>query len=397
MTTRTPKPFRREGSKIWHFKYTDRHGVRKYKSTGTVNKTEAQKIIRDFVDKLQQRPDKKKTLRQMVEMFCSQETNPRYQDSIAHNREYSPRSIEQITRNANHLYHILDKQKDFPFDMDMDYFERRDIKDFAGVITSEFGYTTKSQKIYKMLKMVFSQALDDGYCKNNPAANLPDIRVGKSKPIYSIPAEDISYAINHLDLFRSQRDRDIFTLIASTGMRKSEVLALCKEQLRPDGSLMIDRSWKDDTGSVVGLPKWNVKRVIPLSSVSIEAIERIFAEDDTLGLSSRQLYRLVKSVGERASSLHKDKLQRPEAWEHIYPHMLRRSLTTMLRTSGLSDILVAEYMSWSHQDQTHLESQDMLEYYTDIIVRDLQIVADKIDFLLSGKDNVIDMKSRSQQ
>lgn len=395
MTRITPKPFRREGSSSWYFRYTDLNGFRKLKSTGTSNKTKAQQYIRDFIDKLQTDPNHRKTLRQMVAMFCDPETNPRYLDSIANNRGHSPRYIEQITRTANHLYNILDKQRKIKFDRDMVDFNRREVKDIGNLISAKFGHTTKAHKVYKMLKMVFSQAFDDGYIPANIAAHLPDIKAERVKPILSLPAADIRYVIDHVELFASQRERDIFTLIATTGLRRSEVLALDKEQLRPDGSLMIDRSWKDDRGLIVGLPKWNVKRVIPLCKTAKDAAERLFTDNESIGMNSRELYKMVRRVGERAA-LRKDFLQRTEAWEHIYPHMLRRSLTTMLRASGLSDMLIAEYMSWSHQDQDRLGSQDMLDRYTDIVVQDLKVIADKIELLLSGKDNVIDIKTGSR-
>lgn len=54
----------------------------------------------------------------------------------------------------------------------------------------------------------------------------------------------------------------------------------------------------------------------------------------------------------------------------------------MLRVSGVPDVLVAEYLSWSHQDQSILSSSDMLANYTNLYVEHLQPVADKIDSLI---------------
>ncbi|MCF7944643.1 MAG: tyrosine-type recombinase/integrase [Spirochaetia bacterium] len=381
MTTIYPKPYRPKGKKNWMFRYTDGTGNRKSKSTGTTNKTKAQKIIRDFIDQLQDEPVEDITLRDIINLYRDPETNPRYQDSITQGKPYSPRHVRNTTLLANYLYDTLD-EKGFS-DKLLARYTRRNIKDASQLVVNKHGHTVKAQKMYKLLKLVFSQAFDDGYIPNNPAGGLPDIKVIKKRAMIALPPEDIRYVISCRELFISEFVRDIFIVLISTGMRRSEFLALTAGQIKGD-ILVIDRAYKDDSRKIIGLPKWDIKRAIPLPKMTQKALKRIFAERNSIDIYSRSLYLWIRNIGVKASL--RKKIQRPEAWAAVSPHILRHSLTTMLRVSGLSDVLIAEYLSWVHQDQSLLSSIDMLNNYTQINAENLRAVADRIDELI-GKES----------
>ena len=67
---------------------------------------------------------------------------------------------------------------------------------------------------------------------------MPSIRY-KKKTKNSYEAEDIKKIIKCRDLFVSDLEWGLFTLVVTTGMRRSEVLAINIEQLY-DGCLLID-------------------------------------------------------------------------------------------------------------------------------------------------------------
>jgi integrase len=394
MTTNYPKPFRQKDSKNWFFRYTDGVGFRRTKTTGTSNKTQAQKFIREFIDRLQHGGNSDATLGQIIELYKDPETNPRFIDATTAGGSYGIRYATKISREAVALTETLKTVPGF-LSKELYNFSRRDIKDAAQIIVNAHGKTTKAKGMYKLLKLVFSQAADDGLIQLSPSQGLPDIKAQKVRTMYVLPAADIKFVISKRELFPSEIARDIFIVLAACGLRRSELLALNPEQLKGN-ALIVDRAYKDDSCTIVGPPKWGKVRVIALADIAKEALGRLFSYDNALNMTTRSLYLIIKKIGLHAS-LHKE-LIKPEAWKNITPHMLRHSLTTMLRLSGIPDVLVAEYMSWAHQDQSTLASKEMLENYTQVYTENLSIVAEKIDELIGDEqddnsDNVIQIAS----
>ncbi len=77
--------------------------------------------------------------------------------------------------------------------------------------------------------------------------------------------------VRGIGIWRSILDYTCFLPAASTGMRRSEILALQWRDINFEGGyLTVNRAWK---GKELGLPKWNNKRYVPLSSLMIARLK----------------------------------------------------------------------------------------------------------------------------
>jgi len=366
---------------IWMFRYTNLEGNRVKKSTGTENKTRAQQYVREFVDKLGVGCDPNRTLREILMLYQNPDTNPRLRDARMSGGQYGPRYIGKITRDSKSLIAVMDKRKRKLLDTAMFEIPRVELKFVGTIIVQEYGQTVKARGVYKLLKLVFSQAADDGIINANPAVGLPDIKATPVKTLYALPPGEIKNVIANPALFPSELARDLFIVMASTGLRRSELLALSPSQIK-GSALVVDRAFKDDCMKVIGTPKWGKVRVLALPTIAQEALQRIFSTRVEIGISSRLLATWMTAVGQHASELKGVRI--PEAWTALTPHMLRHSINSMLRVSGLPDVLVSEYMSWAHQSlmQDPTMDQSMQERYTHLYAENLQRVADMVDHLI---------------
>ncbi len=107
-----------------------------------------------------------------------------------------------------------------------------------------------------------------------------------------------------------------------------------------------------------------------MCDIALKAIKESFAEnpdsDEPLRVNSRMLSIWFNTMRTHAFQL---KIERPEAWKELTPHMLRHSLNTNLRLVGFFDILVAEYMSCENQGFNAVQ-----EGYTHIYAENLRSI-----------------------
>ena len=381
MTTNYPTPYRI--GKTYYFKYTDRTGIRYKRSTGYTRKADAQRFIRTFIDRMRTGIDTDINLRTMLKLYQDPETNPKRNQASVTTTNYSDRYALHIATHAKNLEKVLDKRMRTLLEKPMCEVIRIELKDAAIVIAKEHGTCNKSAKLYKLLKSVFGQAADDGIIGVSPAQGLPDIKY-KTTSRKSLPASDIQLVLNSPQVFPNQKARRLFTILATTGLRRSELLALHPDQLKDD-VLVVDRAYKDDSLKVIGSPKWDKVRVIPLCDIALKALKEAFEENphsnEPLRVSSRMLSIWFKTI--RTHALQLD-LERPEAWKELTPHVLRHSLNTNLRLAGVVDILVAEYLSWEHQGGNAVQ-----EGYTHVYAENLRPVADCIDTMYGEEEHVL--------
>ncbi len=366
--------------KIFHFRYTSIDGRRVRMSTGFSRKTDAKRFIQEFVDK--QRSgiiDTTTTVRDVLRLYQDTSTNPKRQQALVTTAPYSERYAKHTATHAKDLETVLNKSMKKFLDKPISAVIRYEIKQAAVVIVNEYGSCNKSMKLYKVLKALFGQAADDGMIQMNTAQGLSDIRY-KSTTRKALPTKDIQLVLSHPEIFPNKKAQRLFTLFAMTGLRRSELLAISPEQLKGD-VLTVDRAYKDDSLKIIGTPKWDKIRVIPLCDTALTALKEAFEEDhdsdEPLRISSRMLSIWFNTIRTHALALD---LERPEAWKELTPHVLRHSLNTNLRLSGMYDILVAEYLSWEHQGMNAVQ-----EGYTHVYANNLRPVSDKIEVIYGDK------------
>jgi integrase len=378
MTTIYPKPYKKDNT--WYFRYTDSSGFRKKKSTRTASKTRAQQFIREFVDLMNSTVDPNTTLKDLIVPYEVPETNPKYNDAKISEAHYSERYAKKIAREARALIDALESAPGL-LGRPAYQISRRMVKDIAPIVVAKYGQTAKARAVYKLLKLILKQAADDGLIQVSPAQGLPDIKAVKTKEIHALPPEDIILALSNPEVFPSDLAKDLFIVLASTGLRRSEMLALIPSQIQGN-ALTVDRAYKDDSCTVVGSPKWGKVRVLYLPKIAKEALERIFSDRMAIGISTRTLRLWMAAIGEHVANLNG--VQMPDAWKTITPHALRHSLNSLLLVAGMSPVLVAEYMSWEHQLMMQDQSASVQKRYTHLYAKNLKPVADKIDEIFGG-------------
>ena len=217
----------------YYFKYTDRTGIRRKRTTGCKRKCDAQKFVHIFIDRLRSGVDTHSTLRNMLRLYQNSDTNPKRQQAVTTQANYTDRYAIHTARHAKDLEAVLEKGMRKMIDKPLCQIIRLDIKEAVFAIVKAHGSCNKSAKLYKLLKIVFSQATEDGLIPVNPVQGLPDIRYA-TKSRKALPASDIQLVLNHPEIFPNPTARRLFTILATTGLRRSELLAMGPDQLRDD-------------------------------------------------------------------------------------------------------------------------------------------------------------------
>ncbi len=376
-----PSPYKRND--YWYFQFTDMDGVRKQRATGCIRKADANRKIRDFIDSLNRGSDMTTTLGEMIGRYVSVDTNPKYQAALISETHYSERHATNQRHVAEELTEVLKRTRYLATPI-LDI-TRADLKYIATLIVKSCGSSSISMKQYKLLKSIMNSAADDGLIPYSPAYKLSDIRYEKKRR-HSLPAREIAQVIARPDIFPSRVVWRLFVLLATTGMRRGEAVVLTREQVK-DGNIVIDRALANYKGKV-GLPKWGKQRVIPMSSITRRVIEEQLAENP-FGPMFREASGspINEKWVEFNFNLFKDAAaevckENREAWELLTPHILRHSLNTNLRVSGVSDFLICEYLSWKSQGVNAVQ-----EGYSHAKATQLRPVADMIDKLYLGDAN----------
>jgi integrase len=373
-----PSPQKRDNG-YWYFHFTDLDGIRKQRGTGCTRKIDANRVIRDFIDKINNGCDMDTTLGEEIALYKSIDTNPKYQQALISDIHYSERHAYNQVHVAEELHDVLKRTRYMATPL-IDI-TRADLKFMASLIVKKKGSTSLARSIYKLLKSIMNAAAEDGLIPSSPAYKLPDIRYEKKRR-HSLPAEEISAVMARPDIFYSETVWRLFVLLATTGMRRGEAVVLTRDQIK-DGTIIIDRAlsnWRGDIGS----PKWGKKRTIPMAGITKQIIEEqlkensfgpIFRQESGKPINEKWVEFHFNNFREKAAEICKDN---KEGWETLTPHILRHSLNTNLRVSGVPDFLICEYMSWKSQGVNAVQ-----EGYSHAKAEQLRPVADMIDRLYS--------------
>ncbi|WP_295298590.1 site-specific tyrosine recombinase XerD [uncultured Brachyspira sp.] len=208
--------------------------------------------------------------------------------------------------------------------------------------------------LYKFLVM-------ENYISKNPTDNLEVIRLKRVLP-ESLTTEEVDdlLSVHNEKTDKGLRDKAIFELMYSSGLRVSEICSLKIEDI------FFDEKYLKICG------KGKRERIVPINEKALDILKRYI-----------QTSRVVMVKGKKTSELflnfRGDKISRVGIWKivkeamkksgiekNIYPHTLRHSFATHLiqhgadlrsvqRMLGHSDITTTEI--YTHVDSTHLKKQ----------------------------------------
>lgn len=372
-----PYLFKQQKSDYWYVRIVSAYGKVRRLSTKETSRKEAMAVAL----KLQKKYGGKVgnvTFAELIAPYKKPETNPRYLRAKSEGSLYGREYAQRIAYAATEIEELLKKELPALLKKNIGVITRQDCKMIRQLFIDTYGLRRKTQLYLRSVKTFFSQALEDELLEINPFANVKDIHYEKKK-IVALPVKILSALVKKRDLFSSDIDWAFFTILATTGMRLGEVLALNRMQLI-DGDLVINRALKSGYQGDIALPKGNLIRVIPLSKITQQAFNAL--STDELGNFFKPSRRFSAIVFPRIKATAISAMpQYKDFWKNMHPHALRHSLNSALQIAGAKPILVAEYLSWEHQNQSAIQ-----ENYTHVYSRDLVEIANLIDELFEFQE-----------
>lgn len=208
--------------------------------------------------------------------------------------------------------------------------------------------------LYKFLVM-------ENYISKNPTDNLEVIRLKRVLPESLTTTEvDDLLSVHNEKTDKGLRDKAIFELMYSSGLRVSEICSLKIDDIFFDGKYLKIRG------------KGNRERIVPINDRALDILQRYIQTSRVIMVKGKKTSELfLNSRGDKISrvgiwKIVKEAMKKSKIEKNIYPHTLRHSFATHLiqhgadlravqRMLGHSDITTTEI--YTHVDSAHLKKQ----------------------------------------
>ncbi len=205
----------------------------------------------------------------------------------------------------------------------------------------------------------YNYLLRDGGFESNPCIGLRAPKSAKTLPQALSPDQAVRLLDLPVDTAEAIRDKAMFELFYSSGLRLAELVSLDPEQLELNA------------GDVRVTGKGNKTRIVPLGGFAVHALQAWLAVRSQLASAGeRALF-----VGARGARISPRVVQlRMKQWaikqgisSNVHPHVLRHSFAThVLQSSG--DLRAVQYMLGhasisTTQVYTHLDFQYLSKIY----------------------------------
>jgi integrase len=222
-------------------------------------------------------------------------------------------------------------------------------------------------KVMAALKTIFREALLRDDIDRDPCTGIGSIREQRLVRGVFTGAELTALFADCPGAWGSREAFTAFSLAASTGMRRGEVLALRWRALDLQAATVtIEAAWKG--GDVIGTPKSGRARTAPLTPRMVQGLRDWFDESKHGGTDdfvfggdvmrgetwwAKHFRRAMAEAGIAA------------AGRRLSPHSFRHTLNTLLRDSGMDPAKIREALGWAGeriQDQyTHWAAEHLRE------------------------------------
>ena len=358
------------GSK-WYFK-TYKGDKRISVSTGEEDRKRAEEWEKRYFLQ-EEKETSPRRLAPLLRLFSSADTNPKYLDAEITGGHYTKRYAEFEAVRTNHLLDLLPASM---LDKKLNDLNRSDVDIAKKILFREYGTRPVANDTFKTFKSILNWAYSKGYMREMIAFRVGGLRIEKQKDTDYLPFSSC-LRIAREGGFRTEKERDVFTVLLLTGMRRAELAAVQGKQLRKARIgqrefwvIDISQSWKDERYTELGLPKWDIQRVIPLCEEAGNILAKYKKDDEdfVLPISNSVWTDMFTYVRGHSPLLPSTALN------CLTPHKLRHALNTMLVEEDVNPTLIQEYLAWYHQDRNKVQSG-----YTHIYIKALLTVVDKIE------------------
>lgn len=275
-----------------------------------------------------------------------------YLSHLANERRLSPLTCASYARD---IAALLELTKETPLDQLQIYHIRRFI---AQLHAKGFSGRSLARMLSAWRGLYNYLARDHGYT-SNPCAGLRAPKAPKTLPHVLSPDEAAKLLEFSTEDLMALRDKAMFELFYSSGLRLAELVSLEPENL----------SFSDGTVRVTG--KGGKTRIVPVGSQAIQALCAWMKLRETLlkpGETALFLSRYGKGISSRSISQRlKIRALQQGISANVHPHMLRHSFAShLLQSSGdlraVQEMLGHASISTT-QIYTHLDFQHLAKVY----------------------------------
>ena len=287
-------------------------------------------------------------------MSDESETLKGYLAYLRNERQYSPLTVENYARDLGHLFELAGATP-------LTSLKVHHIRRFIAQLHVKGLGGRSLARMLSAWRGFFAYLVRDHGFADNPCAGLRAPKAPKTLPQVLSPDEAARMVDLPADTTEAIRDKAMFELFYSSGLRLAELVGLDREPMRAD----------IQAGEVRVTGKGSKTRIVPLGSHAIAALLAWLAVRDRLAKADEP----ALFVGARGSRIAPRVVQlRMKQWgvrqgiaSSVHPHLLRHSFAThVLQSSGdlraVQEMLGHASISTT-QVYTHLDFQYLSKIY----------------------------------